>query len=151
MTDLTKGIIDFGDIVVSKDTTREDLLNAFGDKLSALSNETILDFNMAFTVENQLFGCMFYIGTDNKISHIEMRPFGLAYKSERWDRTGRQRERREFCDKWLFERLGPPQKEVSGDIEYTFVTHQIACFSNTDVRDGGNAGYIVVRFSTHCI
>lgn len=74
-----------------------------------------------------------------------MTPY-IDYKSEDWDRLGQQDERRQFCDKWLFERLGEPHKTLNGDIEYSYNSHTISCFSNFDIRDGGNAGYIVIAY-----
>ena len=145
MTDLKKGIIDFGDIVVTKDTTREDLLHAYGDKLSAVSIDTYVRFKRLFTIAGHQFGCGFWFGKNGVIESIELTPF-IDYKSEDWDRTGRQEERRQFCDKWLYDRLGEPHKIIFGDIEYTFQNVRVSCFSNFDVRDGGNAGFITVRY-----
>lgn len=145
MTDLSKGILDFGEIVVTPDTAKEELLSVYGEKLSLISTDKYLKFKRSFWVDGTEFSCLFVFDADNKLDYVKLSPY-IDYKSEDWDRFGQQEERRRFCDKWLYERLGAPHKTLSGDIEYTFISHKIGCFSNNDIRDGGSAGYIVVTY-----
>lgn len=143
MTDLSKGILDFGEIVVTPDTAKEELLAVYGEKLSPASNNTFLDFNMLFSIEGQLFMCLFCFGKNNKIEYVELTPY-ITYKSEKWDRTGRQEERRQFCDGWLYEHLGEAPRNLGG-AEYVFEGIRIATVTHFDQREGADAGYIVVR------
>lgn len=145
MTDLKNGIIDLGDIAVTRETTREDLLLVYGDNLSALSTDRYVRFKRLFTVDGNQFGCGFWFDEHCVLESIELTPY-IDYKSEEWDRIGQQEERRSFCDKWLYDRLGEPHKIINGDIEYTFQNIKVSCFSNFDIRDAGNAGFITVRY-----
>ena len=104
MTDLKKGIISFEEMEITPQTTKQDLLDVYGEKLSAVSVDKILKFKKSFTIDGQEFSCWFFVDDDYIISSIKLTPY-IDYESEEWDRTGRQEERRQFCDKWLFERF----------------------------------------------
>ena len=147
MTDLRNGIIELEEMTITPDTTKEDLMRVYGEQLNkSMSTATFFDFNRLFHIENNEFMIMFSFENAGKIKSIQLWPT-VQYKSEKWDRTGMQEERRQFCDKWLYDRLGEPHKVLNGDIEYSYNTHSISCFSNFDVRDGANAGYIVVAYN----
>ena len=145
MTDLKNGILDFGDIVITKDTTRNDLMIVYGDKLSAISNDVYVQFRRLFTVAEHQFGCVFWFSKAGAIESIEMTPL-IDYKSEDWDRTGRQEERRQFCDKWLLEQLGVPHEASTNVTLYKYRTTEIYSISHFDIRNGADAGHIVVKF-----
>lgn len=146
MTDLKNGIIEFEEMTITPSTTKADLMKVYGEKLNtSMSNDTFLDFNRMFRIDNHEFMVMFSLDRNGKVYSLEMWPT-VQYKSERWDRTGRQEERRQFCDKWLADRLGEPHKTINGDVEYSFLNSKISCFSNFDVQNGANAGYIVVEY-----
>ena len=88
--------------------------------------------------------CFFTLDEEGNISRIQMRPC-INYKSEKWDRTGQQEERRAFCDKWLYEQLGAPQRNLGG-AEYIFDNLRISCVTHTDQHNGADAGYIVITY-----
>lgn len=144
MTDLKNGIIDFGDIIVTRETTREDLLLAFGDKLSGLSNDKYMRFKRLFTVSGHQFGCGFWFNKTGLIESVEMTPL-INYKSEDWDRAGQQEERRVFCDRWLLNFLGAPKRNLGG-AEYIFEDLRISCVTHTDIHHGPDAGRIVITY-----
>ena len=138
-------IITFGKFAITPQTTSADLLSAYSAKLSPVSNQSTQRFKMLFWIDGSRFSCAFHFDESGLISRIKMSP-DVEYKSENWDRTGQQEERRQFCDAWLYERLGEPHKDLSGDIEYTFSNVSISCFSNFDIHNGADAGYIVVEY-----
>lgn len=145
MTDLSKGIIDFGEIVVTPTTTKDELLKVYGDKLSSISTDTWIKFKRSFIVDNHEFSCLFIFNNDLRLSSIRLTPY-IDYKSEDWDRTGRQAERREFCDKWLYEQLGEPKANLDGAV-YQYKDVRIACVTHFDIHQGADAGYIVITYS----
>ena len=146
MTDLRKGIIDLGEITITPHTTKDDLLLVYGEKLNTnMSTSTFLDFNRLFHVDNDEFMIMFSFNTEGKIRAIQLWPT-VQYKSESWDRTGRQEERRQFCDKWLFERLGEPVKISESVTLYEYEELEVYSFSHFDLRNGADAGYIVISY-----
>ena len=144
MTDFKNGTLDFGDIVITKDTTRNDLMAVYGDKLSAISNDRYVRFKRLYTVAGHQFGCGFWFTKAGAIESIEMTPW-IDYKSEEWDRTGRQEERRQFCDAWLFKLLGQPQRNIGG-AEYIFEKVRISCVTHFDIHQGADAGEIVITY-----
>lgn len=146
MTDLKNGILDFGDIVITKDTTRNDLMAVYGDKLSSISNDVCVRFKRLFIVSGHQFGCFFWFAKNGTIESIEMTPW-IDYKSEDWDRTGKQEERRQFCDKWLLEQLGAPHEVSTNVTLYKYQACEVYSYSHFDMREGADAGRIVVRFS----
>lgn len=144
MTDLRKGIIDFGDVVVTHNTTKEMLINLFGDELSKMSTDTDIKFLRSFYIDKTKFSVWFYFNKLYQLSSIKLSPH-LDYSSEKWDRTGQQEERRAFCDKWLYEQLGAPQRNLGG-AEYVFDNLRISCVTHTDQHNGADAGYIVITY-----
>lgn len=145
MTDLSKGIIKFKEMAITCNTTKREFLNCFSAIVSPASSDKLIYLNQLLTIDNTRFGAIFIFNENENISSLQLIPY-IQYKSEKWDRLGQQKERREFCDKWLSERLGIPHKTVSGDIEYSFANCRISSFSNFDVRDAGNAGYITIVY-----
>ena len=145
MTDLTKGIIEIDGFVITPKTNKNDLINTYRDKLSPISADKMIRFNRLFNIYGSLFGCLFCFDDEYEIQSLKLTPF-IEYKSEEGDRTGQQEERREFCDKWLFDRLGAPHKILNRDIEYSYTNIRISCFSNYDIHHGANAGYIVIEY-----
>ena len=144
MTDLSKGIIDFGDVVVTPDTTKKELIGLFGEKLSKISTDTDIKFVRPFCVCENQFSVWFYFNKLYQLSSIKLSPY-IDYKSENWDRTGQQEERREFCDKWLYEQLGEPQRNLGG-AEYIFDGLRISTVTHFDQHNGADAGYIVITY-----
>ena len=142
MTDLKSGILEFEEMTITSQTTKKEFDIKFEKVISPASNQR---FVYLLKLDDTLFGATFMFADNGKISSVKLSPF-ITYKSEEWDRTGMQEERRQFCDKWLLDRLGTPHKTINGDIEYAFDSHTISCFSNFDIRDGANAGYIVVAY-----
>lgn len=145
MTDLKNGIIEIDGFEITNKTTKQELLEHYGNAVSSASSAYIVDLMQLSVVDNTHFGATFFFHENNKISGIKLVPY-IQYASEEWDRTGQQEERRCFCDKWLFAKLGESHKIINGDIEYTFSSSRISCFSNYDIHDGANAGYIIVEF-----
>lgn len=144
MTDLSRGIITFEEMEITPRTTKQDLLNVYGDKLSKVSIDKVLKFKRTFKIDNYEFSCWFYFDDNYNISSIKLTPY-IEYKSESWDRTGQQEERRQFCDKWLFDRLGEPDLNRGG-AEYNFDSVRISCVTHFDQHNGADAGYIVVTY-----
>ena len=145
MTDLKNGIIDLGDLTITRDTTKEGLLRVYGDVLSTISSDSWLRFKRLFTIDGHQFGCWFIFDQNGDITSVEMTPW-IEYKSEEWDRAGQQEERREFCDKWLFEKLGFPHQPSTNVTLYSYEGLEIYSISHFDQRNGADAGHIVIRF-----
>ena len=145
MTDLAKGIIEFEEMTLTSQTTKQEFDKKFAEVISPVSNQQLVYLLKLSTVDNTRFGASFVFNSKGKLSSLKLTPY-IQYKSEKWDRIGMQEERRRFCGKWLLERLGEPHKVINGDIEYLYQSHTISCFSNFDIRDGGNAGYIVIAY-----
>lgn len=147
MTDLAKGVIDLGEVAVTKDTTREELLRAYGDG-SPDSGVRLLDFPRLFNVDGTEFGIHFFFADNEVLKYVEMTPY-ITYKSEKWDREGKQAERRIFCDQWLALRLGDPQEKNKEVTAYNFKTCRVSAFSSFPFgkEEGYDAGCIFVRFS----
>lgn len=171
MTDLTKGIIEIegfnlkagvdlgcgynpspdkivscGKTTISSKTTSSELLSTYKEQFSPnMSCDTVLKFRMLFLICGIPFGCTFWFDNSGLISRIEMSPF-IKYKSESWDRAGKQEERREFCDKWLFEQLGVPHKESANVTLYNYSNVEVYSISHFDLREGADAGHIIVKF-----
>ena len=145
MTDLSKGFIRLNEMMITPDTTKDDLMRVYGEELNTLmSNATFLDFNRLFQIENHNFMVMFSLNEGGKISSIKLTPY-INYKSEKWDRTGRQEERRQFCDKWLFDHLGDPILNNGGAL-YEFDAVRISCVTHFDIHQGADAGYIAITY-----
>ena len=142
MTDLTQGVIDFGEIIVTPQTTKEELLAVYGKKLSPASNDILLDFNMLFSVEKQQFMCLFWFGKSETIEHVYLYPC-ITYQSPKGDRTGRQEERRQFCDRWLYKHLGEAPRNLGG-AEYDFDGVRVSTVTHFDQHEGADAGYIAI-------
>ena len=145
MTDLSKGIVSFDELIITPQTKKEDLLNSFGEKLSAASSDRSIKFKKSFFVDGFEFSCWFFFDENYKISSIQLTPY-IDYKSEEWDRTGQQAERRKFCDKWLFERLGEPHQSTTNVTHYYFNIVEVYSLSHFDLREGADAGYIIIEF-----
>lgn len=145
MTDLRNGIIELEEMTITSKTTKQEIDAKFGEVISPASSQNIVYLLKLSSVDDTLFGATFMFNNNGQISSVKLSPY-IQYKSEKWDRTGMQEERRQFCDKWLFERLGEPHKILNGDIEYSYNSHSISCFSSFDVREGANAGYIVIAY-----
>ena len=137
-------IITFGGIAISPKTTYSDFLSAYSAKLSPVSSQTTLRFKMLFLIDGNRFSCAFHFNESGLISRIKMSP-DIEYKSEDWDRTGQQEERRQFCDAWLYDRLGEPDRNLGG-AEYVYEHIRISCVTHFDQHNGADAGYIVVNY-----
>lgn len=145
MTDLSKGIIELDNFIVTPETKRDALATAFEDKLAAFSNANLVKFRRTFIIQGQEFSCFFFFDDTQRIKSIELTPC-VEYKSDSDDRTGQQEERRQACNKWLFGQLGNPHKTVDGDVEYRYDGIYIGCFSDFDVRYEHNGGKITIIF-----
>lgn len=145
MTDLRKGVLELQEMTITPNTAMPDLMKVYGEWLNkSMSNSRFLDFNRLFQVENHEFMIMFSFNDAGKIETIQLWPT-VQYKSEKWDRTGMQEERRQFCDKWLLERLGEPDRNLGG-AEYVFKDLRVSCVTHFDLHNGADAGYIVITY-----
>ena len=145
MTDLSKGIIELENFIVTPETKRDALATAFEDKLAAFSNANLVKFRRTFIIQGQEFSCFFFFDDTQRIKSIELTPC-VEYKSDSDDRTGQQEERRQACDKWLFEKLGIPHKESVNVTLYYYPNVEVYSISHFDLREGANAGHIIVKY-----
>ena len=144
MTDLSKGIIELEEMTITPETTKQEFDEKFGPVISPASCQTIVYLLKLSAVDNTLFGATFMFNDNGHISSVKLSPY-IKYKSEKWDRTGMQEERRQFCDQWLFERLGEPGRNLGG-AEYVFDNLRISCVTHFDLHNGADAGYIVITY-----
>lgn len=144
MTDLYKGIITFEEMEITAQTTKQELLKGFEGFISPASGRNIIYLLKLLSVDGTRFGITFTFNDDESISTLQLTPY-IQYTSEKWDRTGRQEERRQFCDKWLLDRLGEPDLNHGG-AEYKFDTVRISCVTHFDQYNGADAGYIVLTY-----
>ena len=146
MTDLSKGIVSFDEIQITSNTTKQEVLNYLADAISPVSGKNIVYLLKLLTIENTKFMVIFNFNDNGNIKSLQLTPY-IQYKSEKWDRTGRQQERRQFCDKWLFERFGVAHQITTSVTHYFFESVDVYSLSHFDLREGADAGYIVVEFN----
>lgn len=145
MTDLRKGILSFDEMEVSSKMSKKEFLYKFKEIISPASGENIIYLMKLLTLDCFKFGVTFTFNDDGTLSTLKLSPY-IQYKSEKWDRTGQQEERRQFCDQWLFERLGEGHKVTTNVTHYYFDNIEIYTLSHFDIREGADAGYIIIEY-----
>ena len=127
MIELKSGAFDFGSIVVTCDTTKSELLDAYRGTISeSFSGGNRVDLKKPIEFGRSFWWCVFTFSSSGVISSIELIPYGFEYRSEKWDMKGRQEERRQYCEGWLYFHLGAPHKQGERT-EYKFDTVKYFC------------------------
>ena len=133
-----------GQILISANTTLADFRAAFGERAYTMGTEEILLFTMHFQISGAPFDLIAYFDPSGSLSMLEMIPC-ICYAAPQEDRSGRQEERRIFCDGWLEKQLGTPDRNEGG-AKYTFDTVYVGTLTYFDREHGADAGQIVILY-----
>jgi len=146
MTDLKNGIIDLGELIIDRNTTKQEMESVYKDRLNPyLSNDTVITIKKIFCINNAEFLGMFFF-KDDLLESITLWPRIEIDEETSSNREKRQAAERAFADKWLFENLGTPTKKDEGITLYQFEWGGVYAISLFRPNEQYNGGFVGIRF-----